>query len=367
MQIRQVSHNDTWQRILRSGLELQRAGQLEQAESWFERAYRAAPERAEVCYALGCARLRRGDITEAEALLSAAWRTDRDLISAAGALARCLGIHAGRVGEGLAVVAEAEARHGPLPVLEVVRSELYLAGGRITEAEAAAEAALMASDNDSECIAAKAALARVCSCEGERAAAQGQFDQAIFFFRRAAHLDPEWSSAHTNQGVVLARMGLYRRALQAYDEALARDPDCALARENRGLVLRDMGDPEQAREELHIALELDPRAVTAAQALADICRTLGDAQEAIDVLVASLEHLPENAVLWYELGVLLLSERGARADAETCWRRALDLDPQHAGTCARLADLMVREGRLHEARVLAERAAKAMTSSAPEP
>lgn len=350
----------TWQSVLRRGLEHQREGRLDEAERCFVQAHRLEPERPEVCYALGRARLRAGAVAEAERLLRAAWAADPTLISAAGTLARCLGLHAGRFDHAHDVLDQAVQHHGLVALIGVVRGELLLAEGRLDEARTAADAALLADGSDSERDAARAVLARVANREGVLSAERGEGERALFLFRQAAHLDTSWSSPQVNQGAMLARMAIYERAAAAYDRALAIDPENAMAYENRGLLRREQGDLQGARSDLAQALRLDPRSRAAAIALAGVHRALDDGRAAAAVLAGALEHAgedgedAEDAELWCELGIAF-ADAGDRDNAEACWRRAIHLEPAHPGACMQLASLLVRDGRLHEAAVLAQR------------
>lgn len=355
MDSRYSSLVESWQSELRRGLEHLRSGRLVEAEECFERAHGMAPDRPEVCYALGRARLRSGIMEEAEALLRAAWQGDRSLVSAAGTLARCLGIHGQRFDEAHAVLDEAVAEHGPLAMLQVIRSELLLASDRFEEARVAAEAALASPDSESERDAASAVLARALNREGIQHAERGDNEHAVFLFMRAAHLDPEWSSPHVNLGAALARMGMHERAMTAYNSALAVDPENPIAHENRGLLLRHRGDLARASKSLTTALSLDPTSRSAALSLALVYRELGDGEAAREVLSAALEHASEDPDLWFELGAVFAADNEGD-DAEACWRRVLQIDPMHAAACASLADLLVREGRLQEAAIMAHRA-----------
>jgi protein O-GlcNAc transferase len=345
---------ETWQSALRRGLEHQREGRFDEAEACFALAHRLEPERPEVCYALGRARLRSGAIAEAERLLRAAWERDRTLVSAAGTLARCLGLHAGRFDQAYAVLDEAAHLHAAVALLGVVRSELLLAEDRLEEARAAADAALRADGSESEREAARVALARVANREGILCAERGQTDRALFLFRRAAHLDASWSSPHVNLGAVLVRMSMAERAAAAFDRALALDPENPTAYENRGLLRKEQGDLEGARSDLAHAVRLAPQARSAALALAAVLRALDEPRAAAAVLTEAIEHAADDVALWCELGVAL-ADAGDRDGAEACWRRILQFVPDHPGACRHLASLLVRDGRLHEAAMLAQR------------
>lgn len=349
----------TWQTALRRGLEHQREGRFDEAERCFAQAYRLEPGRPEVCYALGRARLRAGAVAEAERFLRTAWEGDSTLVSAAGTLARCLGLHAGRFAEAHEVLDQAVQRHeglgrGAVALLGVVRGELLLAEDRLDEARAAADAALLAEGSEGERDAARAVLARVANREGLLCAERGEGERALFLFRQAAHLDASWSSPEVNLGALLARMAMHERAAAAYDRALAIDPESATAYENRGLLRKVQGDLQGARSDLAQALRLDPCSRSAAMALAAVHRALDDGRAAAAVLAGAIEHASDDADLWCELG-LAFAGAGDRDNAEACWRRSLHLQPDHPGACVHLASLLVRDGRLHEAAVLAQR------------
>ena len=83
---------DAWRADFERGLARLQAGDFVRAEQYFAKAYARAPERPEVCFALGRELLRQGKHTEAEPLLRRAWDADPSLSIAAAALARCLAL-----------------------------------------------------------------------------------------------------------------------------------------------------------------------------------------------------------------------------------------------------------------------------------
>jgi tetratricopeptide (TPR) repeat protein len=313
---------EPWLIELRRGLEKLRAGDFGQAETHFSRAHRLAPTRPEICFALGRERLRRGDVDGAENLLRIAWERDPDLLSSAAALARCLGLHRARFAEAHAILDDATRRHPDSPTPFVVRAELLVEQHRAREAMEAANAALARSaDDELACGAARAALARAHNLEGARYAAHADLHRALFSFKTAADLDPEWASPLVNIGAALGRLGNGARAIEHYQRALAIDPGCSTAHANLGKAYLEQGHTDRAVRHLGQAVELAP---TDADGWVD----LANAYRASD----------------------------AREDAEDCLRQALNLDPQHVPACCRLADLLARDGRYVEAAALAEKA-----------
>jgi len=286
-----------WRTELRRGLERLHAGDFAGAEAHFERAHARAPERPEVCVALGRERLRRGRAGEAEALLRAAWTTDPTLVSAAASLARCLGVFARRGAEAHAILDDAEARHGRDAGLLVVRSEVFLEERRVDEARIAALAALAAATTGASGarpsaarVAAELALARVHNAEGLELARAGRDDEALFAFKRASDLDGDWAAPVVNLGAAFARLGRLARARSAWERALVLDPDNAAARHNladdrvqSAAALEAGDDLAGAEAQLLAALSVDTAHVLAHTRLAQLYARLGRYLEAAEL------------------------------------------------------------------------------------
>jgi Flp pilus assembly protein TadD len=321
---------EPWRLEFRRGLEILRAGNFGQAAEHFARAHRLAPERAEVCYALGRERLRAGRVEEAESLLRAAWETNPNLLSAASALARCLGLYLSRYDEAEQVLGAAARRAGDVgtdrAVLEVVRAELALEQNRFLDARTAAETALsLCAPESITHDAACAALARLENQRGVELAEASQLEAALFAFKRAADLDPEWGGPVVNIGATFATMGRPRAARIAYQRALEIDPDNPVAHANLGRL----------------------------------CLEEGDFDSAVPLLRRAVRIAPAEPDTWVALAAALEGS-GDRIGAEDSLRQALDLDHEHPEASARLADILVRAGRYREAAALVERARNAL-------
>lgn len=352
---------EPWRSELRRGLERLRDGDFAAAEAHFARAHRLAPERAEACYALGRERLRRGDLDQAESLLREAWRRDPSLLSAAAFLARCLGLHRGDLIGARAVLRSARARHGQVAPLCVVEAELFLEEGRADEARAAAEQALAdEASGDGAREAARALLARVHNQMGIERASTGDAEAALFAFRRAAELDPEWSAPLCNLGAAFEIVGRAERAQSSYERALAVDGDNATARFNLARLLRQRGQLGSALAVLERAWSsstpagaIEPTELTALRA--EIYIEDGEVECATALLSDAVASAPDHPGGWVDLAGGWQAA-GDRERAEDCLRIALELDPGHVGAKLRLADLLVREGRYIEAAQLASSA-----------
>jgi tetratricopeptide (TPR) repeat protein len=279
-----------WRVELTRGLRCLTEGNSARAEEHLQRAYRSAPERAEVCFALGHERLRQGQLEEAERLLRAAWSANH-MLAAAAALARCLGAAGGRRAEAHLVLDEAHALAGDEPGLCVVRAELYLEDEDADRARAELERAERVLEREErEAPATQAAIriayARVWNLEGVSLSGRGRHDEALFAFKRAFDLDPCWSGPMVNMGAVFARLDRAARARACYERALVLDGDNAVARYNLAEICRQRGDVGTAEAEYRRLLDLDEAYPGARIALAELLCDAHRLDEALAVIAS---------------------------------------------------------------------------------
>jgi tetratricopeptide (TPR) repeat protein len=351
---------EVWRVELKRGLKKLAEGDAARAEDHFARAYQRAPERPEVCFALGRERLRQGRLDEAEPLLRIAWETDRSLAAAAAALARCLLRIGGRLDDAQAVIDQALTALGDEPGLLVVSAELSLEDGRPDRARAAlvrAQASLDASGREASSTreAIQAGLACAGNLEGIQLGRAGRTEEALFAFKRAFDLEPSWAGPLVNMGAIFAQLGRAARARACYERALVMDPRNPVTRFNLASLDRASGDLDAAEAEYRRVLELDVHYPGARIALAEIAMELGRPDAAVEVLRPAVERAPEDPEVQFHLG-MALDMCGESAPAEEHLRRALELSPDHVPACCRLALLLGKLGRYLDAAELVRRA-----------
>lgn len=326
---------EVWRVELSRGLRCLAEGNSERAEEHFRRAYRNAPERAEVCFALGHERLRQGQLDEAERLLRAAWTTN-GMLAAAAALARCLGVCGDRRAEAHQVLDQACEAAGDEPGLRVVRAELYLEDhdGEHARVELdAAQAVLEQEERDAPATRAaiRLAFARVWNLEGVSLSEAGRRDEALFAFKRAFDLDPAWAGPMVNMGAVFAQLGRSARARACYERALVLDGENAVARYNLAEVCRRRGDMVTAEAEYRRLIDLDGAYPGARIVLADLLCERRRLDEALDVI----------------------------GDG------ALRLEREHVPACCRVAKHLAEAGKLVEAAELVRLARRVSPTDVP--
>lgn len=342
----------TWRHRLRQGIELLASDRLDAAERLVLEADRLAPGQPLVWVELGRIRMRQGRHAEAEALLRQALGGKPDLMPALVSLARLLGLHQSRIPEAMALVDEALRRHpGDGPLL-VVRGELSLDLGDI---EAACRDFEAVNPEGPAGERARKGLARCENARGIGLSEAGQIEQALFYFKRAADLDPGWSGPCANQAVALGRLGRPERAIDACDMGLLREPHNPLIYFNKGSLLLHLGRLDEAVQAFEELLVLDPHYKGARMLLGNLLGRLGRLDESIACLLEALEHDESDPGCWSSLGLCYVCtgnvERG-----EACLRRALELDAGYLNAVQNLLNLLVAQQRLDEARQILERA-----------
>jgi serine/threonine protein kinase/predicted Zn-dependent protease len=141
----------------------------------------------------------------------------------------------------------------------------------------------------------------------------------------------------------------YRRAREATERALSLQPDLAEGHARRGRIqmLFD-GDWRGAEASYRRALELAPGNAVVLRGAGLLARSLGRLEEAIDLHQKAVLGDPLSAITYNNLGVALHAADHP-TEAETAYRRALELTPKRGVTRALLALALLAEGRGEEA------------------
>ena len=86
-----------------------------------------------------------------------------------------------------------------------------------------------------------------------------QMEEAIKYLKRALTLDPNWSEAHTNLGLIYSRKGRLDEAISEYKKALTIKPNLVEANINLGNAYGSKNMFDEAISEYKKALAINPR------------------------------------------------------------------------------------------------------------
>ncbi|MEZ5849243.1 MAG: tetratricopeptide repeat protein [Hyphomicrobiaceae bacterium] len=154
---------------------------------------------------------------------------------------------------------------------------------------------------------------------------EGDISAALADFEAAAQLDPESAFAQFNKANMLAASGQSEKALDAYARAIAIEPKDADFYVNRGVTYRIVGDERRARQDFDSAIALAPKHADAYFNRAMSSIELGSAANALEDLEVARKLGGDDApVLAATARVLAIQGRivEARAMAEMAQRLA---------------------------------------------
>jgi tetratricopeptide (TPR) repeat protein len=190
---------------------------------------------------------------------------------------------------------------------------------------------------------------------GELVMAQERRDEAFYHFSevlriadRFSPVEPFYSEAHYNVGLILAARGDIEGAKQHYLSALRMNPTHARTHGGLAFVLAAQGDTDGALAEYREAIRLDPDFVSAHTNLAITLENLGQTTEAITHYAAAARLEPERAESRANLAAALANaDRLPEAIEE--FRAALQRKPQLAEARFGLASAEAQAGQVPQA------------------
>jgi len=147
---------------------------------------------------------------------------------------------------------------------------------------------------------------------------------------------PEASLPRVNLGNSLFEEGSYAAAARQYETALQNDAEHATARRNLALTYARLGREKEAVSQYTRFLHSHPNASEVRIEMGMLLCRMQDWDEAARAFERAIAIAPENADAYYGMAIV----RAARGDAAAAIgfaRRALELDPAHAGARAVLA------------------------------
>ena len=183
---------------------------------------------------------------------------------------------------------------------------------------------------------------------GDVVAQEGDYRQAVAYYRRSLELNPDQSLVRHNLGSLLATLGDNAAAVESYRRAIALQPDALPPRINLGALLLRLRRFPEAVELYQSVLNLkadDPTVLTnLGYALAELGRPL----EAIESLEKATHIAADLPQAHFSLAFTYQSI-GRSEEAAQGYRRCIELDPRHAGARHQLGNLLAQQGQLKQA------------------
>jgi len=180
------------------------------------------------------------------------------------------------------------------------------------------------------------------------ALASVDIDKAIFHYKVALRMKPDYAVALYNLGNVLIKKGRVDEAIDYYHKALHIKPDYVEVLNNLGNAFVDKKDYDKALFYFTEAFKMDPRQIDASNNLANMLFVQGKPNEAISQYKEIVKTYPEDADAHYNLAYML-SIQGMLDEAVLHYKESLRINPKYSKAHYNLGNILINEGNTKEA------------------
>jgi tetratricopeptide (TPR) repeat protein len=183
-----------------------------------------------------------------------------------------------------------------------------------------------------------------------------RLDEAIFEYRNAIRLDPDFATAHYNLGSALYEQDKIDDAIAEYRNAIGLDPHFASVHAGlasafnvRGKISKSKAQQDLAIAEYRKAINRDPGNATAHYNYGLALRGQGKLQQAIDEFMKTVGLNPRHAAAHYDLGITLHGQ-GKTDEAIRELHKAIEFDSHSAAAHYNLAVALHGTGNADQAK-----------------
>jgi tetratricopeptide (TPR) repeat protein/GGDEF domain-containing protein len=190
---------------------------------------------------------------------------------------------------------------------------------------------------------------------GDRLYERGKLEEAVEEFQRALTLDPNNVNVSNSLGVCYAQMGEFEQAVTEFARVTSLKPSDFMGQYNLACALLSLGREDEAEQAFTRASKLEPKRAAPYFQLAKLCRKQNRLEEALNYLGQTVELKPHWAKAWRLFGECFL-EQGKDAEAMNGFKKALKINGNEAAALSGLGILYGRvESNLEIALSLARR------------
>lgn len=354
--------------------------QLDEAETWFQKAIKGAGEDAPVAWylALGQIETERGNLEQARRYYIVAVQLYPETPAAYNNLGHIL-LKLNRIDEADAVFREALTQDETLASAAFGRGEVGTRRGQFAIAQRFYERAIrnapeepifhksladvlrnMGNNEDSEI--AEARYRQTLAVRYRRQAhwfiEKGQLQNALPTLQKAFETDETFIPALKDYAYVQMQLGKFADAKQSYQRVLKIEPTSRQALLHLGMIEARLGNQAAAVSHYLSLIQYEPDFMDTYVQLSNLHERTGDLQASANALTMGIQHEPTWAPGYLWRGKIY-QKQNKSSMAETDFRRAIQLAPDVPFPKEALASLLATENRkLTEALTLARVATK---------
>lgn len=163
---------------------------------------------------------------------------------------------------------------------------------------------------------------------GARAYRENNLHDALRYFEFASQLNKEDTSLYLSQAVIAQKLFEKEKAIQAYEQLLKMDYKTPRIYRNLGKLYEETGKTADAYRVFQEGRRQYPDHEGLAFDELDFYLKNANPVDAIDMMESAVRLDPDNATIWYSLGVAQL-KAGAVGEAEKAFSKATELKPDY--------------------------------------
>jgi len=175
-------------------------------------------------------------------------------------------------------------------------------------------------------------------------------DKAIFHFKEALKIKPDYVTALYNLGTALSDKGNYDKAVLYFNKALIINPQKTDARNNLANVLFLQGKPDEAISHYNEILRINPQKTDARNNLANVLSAQGKLDEAVLHYKEAIKINPEYAKAHYHLGKILMNQKKMK-EAVFHFAETIRINPDYAEAYNKIGLILAEQGKYNKAKV----------------
>ena len=173
-------------------------------------------------------------------------------------------------------------------------------------------------------------------------------DKAIFYYKAALKIRPNFATAFYNLGNAFLEKGNIDKAIHYYLNALKIKPNYTAALNNIGEALTKKGDYDKANYYFKKALKTDPTGPDTCMNFANALFLQAKPDIAVSLYKKILQTDSENADVQYNLAYVLSSQKKYN-EAIRHYNKTLSIDPKYLKAHYNLGNVLLRQGEVKEA------------------
>lgn len=172
------------------------------------------------------------------------------------------------------------------------------------------------------------ALAAALCSKGTRLSIQGEYEEALTYFKKAAETNPDDPDAWYGLGSCYVGLDRSDEAIAAYKRPIERNPNNAVAHFVLAMYFKTIGQYDQVVPALQEVIRIDPDNLRAQLELGRAYGELERTGAQIDIYEGILNERPENLPALIDLG-MTLGANGRLDEAMVLFNQASGLEPQN--------------------------------------